>query len=240
MSRDPFVHVFPGSVIGAELPAPASGWGDERALDRAAWKALAAGAPLFDPLALEVVSGCVDPTTGVLDMDPGPETTSYFLRRDGLPPAVAAEVSPAYQPSRGITVAQIDEASLLTALAELRREPCGPGLTATWFEINVDAVAARLPEVVEKGAATFRLEHDRGTAFLPIERRSDGGWVLGPSEDMQHAPLHLTLQRSFNDTVRFRLELRWSVWTEVGSAGAGIVQDYLSALAALGWRLERA
>lgn len=233
------IHDFPGEVLGLSLRLPASS-GDGRELDHIAWQALAAGAVLFEPLALEAVALCVDPAAGFMDTGLRPETTSYFLRREDVPGAVAAEVSPAYIDARVVVVPDIDEPAVLTALAALRREPCGAGLTASWEELAVDAVAIRLPEPREGGPGILELEHDLGTAEVPIEWRRGQAWVLGPSEHVSTAPLSVSITGGFGADLALGLYLRWSVWTVPGSAGARLVQEYLAALAALGWRLERA
>ena len=188
--------------------------------------ALAALAPVFRPLALEVEMCWREPDTGL----PSPSSLDaplHLLVREGaerhvtLRPAVISPPPP--EPVRAL-----DGAAIAACLAD--EEPPAPGLLLDWMEVRSVAAAVRADDAVRE----VRLE-GLARPIPPFEPH----WFAGPvGEHGFEVWPPASLRVSAHDRLRVTLVVYWSAWLQPGTGERERVEAAIARLHGLGWEKE--
>ena len=221
MTVDGTVHRFPEPTIAMRLRGERD-WLPRSTLPTAL-DAVFGLADLVEPLSLDVQLGFL--------RDGNRRERNLWLR---LRHPVARDLDPSYTTRELIELTSLDRTRVEGVLLEGVGEAEGAGETLAWYEIEMRASRARLPEPSRHaGRSVLRLETEYGDREVPIEQAQ---WVAGPAR-LVPAPVMLTIHGEEYD-VTLELRLAWSLWTEQDSPGRARVEREIVALERQGWERE--
>jgi hypothetical protein len=186
-------------------------------------------APVVQPCAVEIVTGCF--LRDVFEFARAPADPPGWLvvdrrRRRGL------RTAPLHARVESVEEPAIDAAVIESYLRRAESAACAGSsdLVAGWQVLAVTASRVRL---LEPAAEALDLRIDGGQVAVPVDRDGDGAWVSGP-DDRVGCPIALEMFNGLGE-LRLRISIRWSPWFDENRPGADLLDECLDELVKVGW-----
>lgn len=186
--------------------------------------------PVVRPLAVDLWLACADPGTPYLHPEMEPEQPRWHLREEPSP----VEIESGAGDDPQVTLVPSLTLPVIKDWMRQAMSQSSGDCQVAFEKLEVSYTRTRLPEgtaLEEDGY--FLLNDYTGAQRIPVERRADGQWVVGPLPGLLlYPPLFYQIVNDWGHL----LASIWMTWSGLWTAPGSELESALRRMVARGWR----